>query len=77
MGIKVNRNYFYVSKVGWVKMAETLRFNGKLMNVTISQSKTEKYFATFLVDTENFQKSCDGIHWFRFGSYSFLHNFRR
>lgn len=56
MGIKVNRNYFYVSKVGWVKMAETLRFNGKLMNVTISQSKTEKYFATFLVDTENFQK---------------------
>ncbi|AYA33006.1 transposase (plasmid) [Enterococcus faecium] len=56
MGIKVNRNYFYVSKVGWVKMAETLRFNGKLMNVTISQSKTEKYFATFLVDIENFQK---------------------
>ncbi len=37
-------------------MAETLRFNGKLMNVTMSQSKTEKYFATFLVDIENFQK---------------------
>ena len=56
MGIKVNGNYFYVSKVGWVKMAETLRFNGKLMNITISQTKSGKYFATFLVDTENFIK---------------------
>lgn len=56
VGIKVNGRYFFVSKVGWVKMAETLRFNGKLMNVTISQSKSGKYFATFLVDTENFQK---------------------
>lgn len=56
MGMKVNNNYFYVSKVGWVKMAERLRFNGKLMNVTISQSKSGKYFATFLVDTENVTK---------------------
>ena len=56
MGMKVNNNYFYVSKVGWVKMAENLRFNGKLMSVTVSQSKSGNYFATFLVDTENFQK---------------------
>ncbi|MHC5268333.1 RNA-guided endonuclease TnpB family protein [Enterococcus sp. LJL98] len=56
MGMKVNGRYFYVAKVGWVKMAEGLRFNGKLMNVTISQSKSGKYFATFLVDTENIQK---------------------
>lgn len=53
MGMKVDGRYFYVSKVGWVKMAEELRFNGKLMNVTISQAKSGKYFATFLVDTEN------------------------
>lgn len=53
MSMKVNKSYFYVSKVGWVKMAETLRFKGKLMNVTISQSKSGKYFATFLVETEN------------------------
>lgn len=53
MGMKVSNSYFYVSKVGWVKMAETLRFKGKLMNVTISQSKSGKYFATFLVETEN------------------------
>lgn len=56
MGMKINGQYFYVSKVGWVKMAEKLRFKGKLMNVTISQSKSGKYFATFLVDTENFQR---------------------
>lgn len=56
VGMKVNGRYFFVSKVGWVKMAETLRFNGKLMNVTISQSKSGKYFATFLVDTENYTK---------------------
>ena len=53
VGMKVNGRYFYVSKVGWVKMAEELRFKGKLMNVTISQSKSGKYFATFLVETEN------------------------
>ena len=57
VGMKVNGRYFYVSKVGWVKMAEELRFKGKLMNVTISQSKSGKYFATFLVDSDNFQKA--------------------
>ncbi|MFV0557988.1 MAG: IS200/IS605 family element RNA-guided endonuclease TnpB [Enterococcus sp.] len=56
MGMKVNGRYFYVAKVGWVKMAETLRFTGELMNVTISQAKSGKYFATFLVDTENFSR---------------------
>ncbi|WP_101773523.1 RNA-guided endonuclease TnpB family protein [Peptostreptococcus faecalis] len=52
-GMKVNENYCYISRVGWVKMAEKLRFKGKLMNVTISQSKSGKYFAAFLVETEN------------------------
>lgn len=55
-GIKINKRYFYISKVGWIKMAQELRFNGKIMNVTISQTKSGKYFATFLVDTENFMK---------------------
>lgn len=54
--MKVDGKHFSISRLGWVKMAETLRFNGKLMNVTISQAKSGKYFATFLVDTENFQK---------------------
>lgn len=56
LGIKINNRYFYMAKVGWVKMAECLRFKGKVMNVTISQSSSGKYFATFLVDTDNVKK---------------------
>lgn len=56
MSIKMNGRYFRIAKVGWLKMAEELRFSGKIMNVTISQSKSGKYFASFVVDTENFIK---------------------
>lgn len=42
MGIKVNIICFYVSKVGWVKMTEQLRFKGKLMNITIIKAKSGK-----------------------------------
>lgn len=52
MGIKVSADYFYVAKVGWVKMAETIRFEGKVMNVTISQSKSGKYFASFIIEVD-------------------------
>lgn len=55
-GIKINNKYFYIAKVGWVKIAEELRFKGKINNVTISQSKSGKYFASFSVSTENFTK---------------------
>ena len=48
-GMKVNNKYCYIPKVGWIKMAESLRFDGKINNVTISQSKSGKYFATFSV----------------------------
>ena len=51
--IKVNDKYCHIPKVGWVKMAEALRFKGKLNNVTISQAKSGKYFASFSVETEN------------------------
>src|SRR5690625_6479447 len=33
-------------------MAEKLRFKGKIVNVTISQTRTGKYFASFIVETE-------------------------
>lgn len=52
VGIKVNGRYFRVAKVGWVRMAEKLRFKGKIVNVTISQTRTGKYFASFIVETE-------------------------
>lgn len=51
--IKVNNKYCYIPKVGWFKMSEELRFKGKINNVTISQSKSGKYFASFSVETEN------------------------
>lgn len=51
VGMKINNRYCYIPKVGWIKMAEILRFNGKIMNVTISQSKSQKYFASFQVET--------------------------
>ena len=38
--------YLNVPKLGYVKMAERLRFNGKIMNVRISQ-EGEKFFASF------------------------------
>lgn len=56
VGIKTNGRYFRIAKVGWGKMAEEVRFSGKIMNVTISQNSSGKYFASFLVDSENYTK---------------------
>src|SRR5690625_7823681 len=52
MGITLNGRYFRVAKVGRVRMAEKLRFKGNIVNVTISQTRTGKYFASFIVETE-------------------------
>ena len=56
VGMRVDNKYLYIPRVGWIKMAEELRFQGKIMNVTISQSNSGKYYATILVDTENVTK---------------------
>ena len=48
--IHFNGKYVKIPKTGWIKMAEELRFKGKIMSVTISQSKSGKYFAAFSVD---------------------------
>lgn len=56
VNIKISNKYFRIAKIGWTKMSEELRFKGKINNVTISQSKSGKYFATFSVETENFAK---------------------
>ena len=42
------RQYLYMPKLGYVKMSERLRLNGKLMNVKITQ-EGEKFFASFQV----------------------------
>lgn len=45
---KLKRQYLKVPKLGWVKMAESVRFNGHINGVVISQSG-DKYFASFSI----------------------------
>lgn len=45
---KLKRQYLKVPNLGWVKMTERLRFNGKINGVIISQ-KGNKYFVSFSV----------------------------
>lgn len=54
--VHFNNKYVKLPKLGWIKMAEELRFAGKVMNATISQSKTGKYFVSFIVNTKNVTK---------------------
>lgn len=46
---KVDGKYIWVSRLGWVKMYENLRFEGKILCVTIKR-KADKWFASVLVD---------------------------
>lgn len=52
-GMKVNGKYCYIPKVGWMRMSERLRFEGKILNATVSQSKSGKYFVSFQVELDN------------------------
>ena len=42
-------------KLGWIRMSEELRFKGNVKQATFSKTKSGKYFASILVETENFQ----------------------
>jgi len=42
-------------KLGWIKMAEELRFKGQVKQATFSKNKSGKYFVSLLMETENFQ----------------------
>lgn len=44
-----NKKYLWVPKLGLVKMTESLRFDGKINNVVISQ-KGDKFYASFSMD---------------------------
>ena len=46
--INCKHQYIGIPNLGFVKMAEKLRFNGKIMNVRISQDG-DKFFASFIV----------------------------
>lgn len=45
----LKRQYIKVPKLGWVKMSERLRFQGKLKNVVISQ-EGDKFYASFSME---------------------------
>lgn len=47
----IQKNKIHIPKLGFVKMAEELRFEGKIMSATIS-TKADYWFASILVETE-------------------------
>jgi putative transposase len=46
---KIDENYIDVPKLGWVRMAERLRFEGRLISATISES-AGKWFASIQIE---------------------------
>lgn len=47
-----NKCYLYIQKIGWIKMTERLRFNGKINGVTIKKEGT-KIYACFQMSITN------------------------
>ncbi len=50
--VKVNGKKIRLPKIGWVQMFEALRFEGKIMKVTISRT-AHRWFVSITVDTED------------------------
>lgn len=53
--IRIEGNKIILPKLGKVKFRNSKTFNGQIKNATISKTKTNKYYVSILVDTENFQ----------------------
>ena len=53
--VKVRDHELYVPCLGWVNVAETLRFSGKIMSVTISR-KADLWFVSISVEIERAEK---------------------
>lgn len=51
---KVKGDKLWIPKLGWVRLAEELRFDGKLMSATISR-KAEQWFVSFQIEVSNEQ----------------------
>lgn len=47
--LKKKRQYLFIPRLGWVKMCERLRYEGKLEHVIVRQH-ADKFYATFCVD---------------------------
>ncbi|MGL4454072.1 MAG: IS200/IS605 family element RNA-guided endonuclease TnpB [Sarcina sp.] len=53
--MEIKGNKIKLPKLKWVKFKNSKQFNGKIKNVTLSKTNTDKYFISILVDTENIQ----------------------
>jgi len=59
--IKVEGKKIKLSKIGWVRMAETIRFEGQIKSVISRQA--DKWFAAISIDTEDIlhERKADNI----------------
>lgn len=48
---KITGNKIRIPKLGWVRMAESLRFSGKIMSATVSRI-ADKWFVSISIETE-------------------------
>jgi putative transposase len=50
--IQVRENYLKLPKLGWVKFHKSQEIDGNIVNVTVTRTKTSKYIASILCETE-------------------------
>jgi len=50
--IEIRENYLKLPKLGWVKFHKSQEINGTIVNVTVTRTKTGKYIASILCETE-------------------------
>ena len=55
---KIKKNQIKVPKLGWVKMYEPLRFEGKIMSAVVSRT-ADRWFVAITVDLENLPTVCE------------------
>lgn len=48
--IKINNNYIQIPKIGWIKFDNHLEIQGKIKKITISKSKSNKYYVSICCD---------------------------
>ncbi|MDP2652046.1 MAG: RNA-guided endonuclease TnpB family protein [bacterium] len=60
--MKVVKNRVRLPKIGWVRMREELRFNGKIMSATVSRS-ADQWFISVNVDVQDYRlpRKANGI----------------
>ena len=56
--VKVDKKKFFVSKLGWVKLYEPLRFEGKILSAVISRT-TDRWFVAIAMELEDYPITCE------------------